>query len=101
MRKLQYMVPYLKIEIVYEYLIHTKSKKEIATVLGVNYPSVLCVIRSFEETGRIFKLLPLHSKLFILKNRMQSIESQRLYRAFRKKLHTMKKPAPKPVIIAN
>ena len=58
MRKLQYMVPYLKVAIVYEYLIHTKSKKEISTNLGVKYPKVPRIIRSNPETARIIKLLP-------------------------------------------
>ena len=69
MRRLQYMLPYLKIDIIYEYLIHSKTKKEASQQLGLNYPTVLSVIQQYTEQGRVFKLLPHHSKAFLLKNR--------------------------------
>lgn len=84
MRRLQYLLPYLKIDIVYEYMIHRSSVKQVSADLGLNYPTVLSVIRSYKDTGRIFKLLPYHSKLFVLKNRARSIECQKMYRKYRK-----------------
>ena len=63
------MLPYLKIDIIYEYMIHSRTKKEAADQLGLNYPTVLSVIQQFTDQGRIFKLLPHHSKVFLLKNR--------------------------------
>ena len=44
MRRLQYLVPYLKIDIIYEYITHTKIKKDISDNLDLNYPTVLSVI---------------------------------------------------------
>lgn len=49
MRRLQYMLPYLKIDIIYEYLIHSKTKKEASQQLGLNYPTVLSVIQQYTE----------------------------------------------------
>lgn len=63
----QFILPYLKIEIVYAYIIHALSKKEISLTVGLNYSTVLAVIRSFEQYGRVFKLLSHHSKSFLLK----------------------------------
>ena len=75
MRRLQYLVPYLKIDIIYEYMIHTKQKKQISENLSLNYPTVLSVIQQYTKEGRIFKFLPYHSKLFLLKSRTKSLQN--------------------------
>ena len=41
----KYLLPYLKIEIIYEYLIQTQVKKEISQSLHLNYATVLAVIQ--------------------------------------------------------
>ena len=84
MRRLQYLLPYIKIDIIYEHLIHKSTKKEVSQILDLNYPTVLGVINSYLESGRIFKLMPYHSKVFLLKLRQSSIQNQQLYRARRK-----------------
>ena len=73
MRKLQYMLPYLKIDVIYEYKIHSRFKKQAAQQLGLNYSTVLAVIQQYLEQGRIFKLLPVHSKVFLLKSRAKNV----------------------------
>ena len=50
---------------------------------------MLGVINSYVEHGRIFKLLPYHSKVFLLKNRQQSVDNQRQYR-YHRKMHQKK-----------
>ena len=84
MRRLQYLTPYMKIDIIYEHIIHPKQKKEISDELGLNYPTVLTIIQQYMRDGRIFKLLPHHSKLFLLKSRVQSIINLRRYKEHRK-----------------
>lgn len=82
----QYLVPFQKVEILYMHVIHLKSQKEISAILNLNYSTVMSVVRGYRTTGRIFKLLPQHSKQFILKHRLENLESQQLYRLYRKRL---------------
>lgn len=80
---LKYLIPYQKIEIIYQYAIHGPSVRDISNSLDLNYSTVLSVVKAYKESGRIFKLLPHHSKAFILKYRAQNLENQRLYREYR------------------
>ena len=80
---LKYLIPFQKIEIIYQHAIHNPSVREISNGLDLNYSTVLSVIKAYKDSGRIFKLLPHHSKAFILKYRSQNMESQKLYRQFR------------------
>lgn len=80
---LKYLIPYQKVEIIYQYAVHGPSVREISNNLDLNYSTVLSVIKAYKESGRIFKLLPHHSKAFILKYRAKNLESQKLYRQYR------------------
>ena len=66
-------------------MVHKHSKKKIAEHLGYNYSTVVNFIQAFESTGRLFKLLPNHSKCFILRHRAESLESQKLYKKYWRK----------------
>ena len=57
--------------------------KVISERFGIEKSTVSKVIKGFKEKGRMFKLLPTHSKTFILKDRLQSQQAQRLYRKYR------------------
>jgi DNA-binding MarR family transcriptional regulator len=72
-KTLQYLYPFQKIDIIYEYEHHHLTKKELADNLDLNYSTLVSAIKVYEENGRIFKLLPKHSKAFILKNRFANI----------------------------
>ena len=78
------IIPYLKIDIIYAYKVHTQNKKEISQMVGLKYCTVLNIINSFEKYGRIFKFLHKNSKVFLLKHRVDSVDSQRVYKQFRR-----------------
>ena len=77
------IIPYIKIDIIYAYKVHTTNKKEISQMVGLKYCTVLNIINSFERNGRIFKFLHKNSKLFLLKHRLESVENQKLYKKYR------------------
>ena len=77
------IIPYLKIDIIYAFVMHKATKKEIASLVGLKYHTVVNIINSFERYGRIFKFLHKNSKMFLLRHRQDSILSQREYRKFK------------------
>ena len=83
---MKYLVPSQRIDIIYESLIHGATAVSIAQRYSLNYTTVINAINGYLENGRIFKLLPVHSKLFILNQREKGKISQKLYREYRKRL---------------
>lgn len=73
--QMRYLVPYQKIEIIYERAVHKMSVKKLSQKLGQSYSTALAITQAYQENGRIFKLLPLHSKAFILKHRAHNLTS--------------------------
>ena len=57
LRENREIIPYIKIDIIYAFKVHTKNKKEISQMVGLKYCTVLNIINSFEKYGRIFKFL--------------------------------------------
>lgn len=94
----QEIIPYMKIDIIYAFMQHTLTKKQISDMLGIKYCTVLSLIKSYQRYGKIFKLLNFNSKSYLLKQRVQNIESQRLYKIYRRNLLTRltasKQPQP-------
>ena len=82
-QSMQYLIPTQRIDIIYDMLVHGGSAVSIAERHGINYTTVINALRGYQQNGRIFKLLPIHSKNFILKNRVNCKISQRLYRIYR------------------
>lgn len=73
-------------EIIYDHVVHNVHIKAISDQQSIEKSTVSKVIRGYKESGRMYKLLPTHSKLFILKNRQQCLESQRRYRQHRQQV---------------
>ena len=65
----QRLIPSQRIDLIYAYAVHHDSMKVISERYGIEKSTVSKVIKGFKEKGRMFKLLPTHSKTFILKDR--------------------------------
>ena len=63
----QYLLPAQRVDIIYHHKIHKWSPTQISKVLGLSFTTVIDIIKGHRENGRLFKLLPKHSKRFILK----------------------------------
>ena len=79
----QRLPPSQRIDLIYGYTIHKEHITDISRRLDIEKSTVSKIVKAFREEGRLFKLLPRHSKIFILKARMQSKQSQRLYKKHR------------------
>lgn len=82
----QRLAPSQRVDIIYQHIIHNVQIKSISDQHSIEKSTVSKVIRGYKETGRMYKLLPTHSKLFILKNREQCLESQRRYKQYRQQV---------------
>ena len=71
--------------------VHGDTTFTISEHHGINYTTVINAIKGYQENGRMFKLLPMHSKQFILKNRLKCKLSQKLYRKYRQRRFSVKK----------
>jgi transposase len=67
---MQYLIPCQRIDIIYDYHVHGGNVINVAQRFGLNYTTVINALNGYEDNGRIFKLLPIHSKQFILKHRL-------------------------------
>ena len=65
----QRLIPSQRIDLIYAYLVHNESMKDISERYGIEKSTISKVIKGYRESGRVFKLLPTHSKNFILKDR--------------------------------
>jgi len=52
----------LKVGIIYDHVVHKIALKDVAEKYGFNYSTTLNIVRAYQRTGRLFKLLPLHTK---------------------------------------
>ena len=50
-------------------MIHSKQINEISELFGIEKSTIKKVLKGYYQNGRVFKLLPTHSKMFILKYR--------------------------------
>ena len=66
----QRLIPSQRIDLIYAFVVHNKSMKSISEQFGIEKSTVSKVIKGFREQGRMFKLLPSHSKNFILNGRI-------------------------------
>ena len=51
-----------QIDIIYDHVVHKIALKDVAEKYGFNYSTTLNIVRAYQRTGRLFKLLPLHTK---------------------------------------
>ena len=87
---MQYLVPSERIDVIYDNKVLGMKALQISERRRINYTTVINALNGYRENGRIFKLLPMHTKKFIMKQREQSKKSQKLYRLYRKNLEGTK-----------
>ena len=61
-QSMQYLIPSQRIDIIYEHHVHGGNAIQVARRFNFNYTTVINALKGYQENGRIFKLLPVHSK---------------------------------------
>ena len=79
------LLPYQKIEILYEHKIHGLFTENIASKFGIARSTAGICITQFNQNGRMYNLLSRFAKDFLLKHRQINVEHQRLYKIFLKR----------------
>ena len=67
------LLPYQKVELLYEHIVHKTLYKEIALKHDISDSAAFKTIYNYKNRGRIFNLLPHSSKGFLLKFRTENL----------------------------
>ena len=58
----QRLIPSQRVELLHEYIVHKLDLKEISEKYDIEKATIYKVAKGYTLSGRIFKLLPTHSK---------------------------------------
>ena len=73
----QRLIPSQRIDLIYESAVHGCPVNDISKRFGIEKQTVNKVLIGYQSNYRVYKLLPTHTKIFLLKNRRECLSSQK------------------------